>query len=186
MNQILLTKLTNGEPTDFSLSLPLIYYMNAYYKTVGLTLVCFVAAFMLWWEFLELSINQIKSSRMIMNTRGISSLNSWKMFFAVTIGSIPLLHLGIVKLANIRSTKQKVISLAILLTSGIALWQGRLLTIILRSRRTNSILESTSQDIHFEYPINELQPQLFIAIGLFIGTIANVLIFRTVNRRTGK
>jgi hypothetical protein len=156
--------------------------MNAYYKIVGLTIACFIAGYFFWWEFFELSMNEIKSSRMTLNSPITSSLNSGEMIFAIAIGLIPLLHLGTVKLANISSTKQKVISLAILLISGLAVWQGRLLVVIIRNWRTNSILETTSPNVHFEYQLPELRPELFLLVGLLIGSIAITIILRTINR----
>lgn len=161
--------------------------MNVYYKTVALTIACFVAAFMTWWEFFEFSLNEIKSSRMILNSQGIGMfLNSGKLLFAISVGLIPLLHSGVTKFANVRSTQQKLITLGAIVSCGIATWQARLLRVKLGSYRTNSIIESTGDDIHFEYQITQLQPELYLASGLLIGAIASVLIFTTLNRKTGE
>ncbi|WP_375579364.1 hypothetical protein ABWH96_20555 [Marivirga tractuosa] len=152
--------------------------MNEYYRVAGFTLFCFLLSAFLWPEFMIFSMNQVKDPMIILNTRGTDPLSSGNICFTFAIGLIPLLHFGVNKFANISSFKQKLISLFIILACGLFTWQGRILAVVVKNQRSNSLIEHMKEDVHIEYPINELQPQLYLVFGLAIGVLVSAVIFR--------
>ncbi len=156
--------------------------MNAYYKIVGLTVGFFIIGYLIWPMFFELSVSQAKTPGMIMNTRGNNDFYDGTLFW-LTFGLIPLLHFAVNKSAKSKSLKQDLISLFIIAFCGILFWQARLLLTAFEAKRTTMGVDPA---IMFEYPINELQLQLYFAIGIIVGAILSWLTLRMVNTKTEK
>jgi len=156
--------------------------MNSYYKIVGLTVGFFVTGYLIWPMFFELSVSQAQTPGMIMNTRGNNDFYDGTLFW-LTFGLIPLLHFAVNKSAKSKSLKQELISLFVLTFFGLLFWQARLLLTVIEAKRTNLGVDPA---IMFEYPINELQPQLYFAIGIIVGTILSWLTLRMVNNKMEK
>lgn len=153
--------------------------MNAYYRMVGLTVVCLALGHLIWPVFFELSVSQVKTPSMIMNTGGNNSFFNGTLFL-VSFGLIPLLNFLVVKSTKTKSIKHEITSLIVIATGGIIFWQARLLLISLEANRTNIGIDPS---IKFMYPINELQPQLYFCIGIFVGTIISWITLRKVNNK---
>jgi hypothetical protein len=156
--------------------------MNAYYKIVGLTVGSFVIGYLLWPMFFELSVAQVKTPGMIMNTSGNNDFYDGTLFW-LTIGLIPFLHFAVNKSTKSISIKHNVISLFVIVFCGIISWQARLLLIASKAERMNL---GVDQAIMFEHPINQLQPQLYFSIGIMVGTIISWLTLRVTNGNTVK
>lgn len=162
-------------------ALPFINHMNEYYKIIGLTILCFLAGIMLWSEFFMLSVNEIKDTKLIVNMNGIRTLTAGRYLFAVTVGLIPLLHFGVSKFSNIKSASQKLISFFIILVCGLAVWQTRIMTEIIKAQKDISITEAIDPQFYSEYPLNKLKPHIYLTLGVAMGVIVSAGIFKIIN-----
>lgn len=156
--------------------------MNAYYKIVGLTVGFFVFGYLIWPMFFELSVSQAKTPGMIMNTRGNNDFYDGTLFW-LSFGLIPLLHFAVNKSVKGKSLKQELITFFVIAFCGLLFWQARLLLTAFEAKRANL---GVDPEIMFEYPINELQPQLYFAIGIIVGTVLSWLTLRMVNIKMKK
>lgn len=146
-----------------------------------MTFACFLAGSLIWVDFIMISLNEIKSPRVILNAKGFDPFMSGNYIFKFTIGFIPLLHFGVNKISNITSIKEKLLSLCIILFFGLFFWQGRILAVILKIQKDVSLTKSLGPDIMTEYLTKQFQPQLYLTLGIIIGAILSIVIFRKKN-----
>ncbi len=69
----------------------------------------------------------------------------------------------------------------IILFSGFSAWQGRIWAVILKNKRNISLTESINSELFTEYSINELHPQIYLALGLVIGGVVSMFVFKQIN-----
>ena len=153
--------------------------MNTYYKYIGLTLGMMVAGFLLWSTFFNSSIQQLDAGSTILNTDP-QQIRSGRTILMLALGITPLLYLLSMKIAKSTAIKNSIITIGIILFSGILMWQLR---IMVTNSKLNRLTDITGlSDIRAEFQIADLQPELYLLIGFVLGAICSGISQRYLNK----
>jgi len=149
-------------------------------KYLGLILIFSVIGFLIRDYFFDLSFSQIANENTQIVSRNISGQFHSRILFALSIGIIPLFYLIIKKMTKMNFMKQGLISCAIILVSGILLWQFRIFQVNSKFQKLSEfdIGNGTKSEMNFA----DLDLGRYLFIGFLIGTILSILIFKNSNK----
>lgn len=148
-------------------------------KYILLTLIMAIIGYWASKYFLELTLIQLNTENI--NIIGIAQegLSKYDLFFAFSIGLIPLVYSIIDKYSNLKSLKQTLLVLIIILLIGTIFWQLKIYLInYWENIVSSSILEN---DISSSVNVNSLKLGKYFAFGCLFGAIVSLLIFRKIN-----
>jgi len=139
-----------------------------------------LSGFLLHKSFFEFTIAltteyNIKMITTKMNYQFISQIS-----FALIIGILPLLYLCVQRLTKIKFLNQGLISCGIILLSGILFWQLKIY--LVRDELKKMVNYNLGSEIDISYNIENAKYNLFLLMGFVVGTVVNILIYRSRNR----
>lgn len=145
-------------------------------KYISLVLVLCVIGFYLSNYFFELCNIQLNNNNIEAIHLKIAGQLIRRLQFALLIGCIPILFFFVNKWAKLNSITQKVAVYLIIVFTGIIFWQYRILNLTEIINTTPDLGINTSVDI------DRLNIEIYLLIGLFLGAILSILIFRLINK----
>lgn len=138
--------------------------------------VLIILGFLTWKYFLSFSLSLIDRKNIVISSRKLGGQFNSNLIFALSFGTIPLLYSIIKKTTKISSIKQSLISLGIILTSGIVLWGIRIWHINYQSTLLSKFMIENEIKIHMEF--GDLNFELYLFMGFLIGMILSILIYK--------
>jgi hypothetical protein len=140
-----------------------------------------ILGFWLRQYFFAVSISELKLNNIVLFTTSTTSQVNQNLIFCLTIGLIPSLYFVVDKLVKIKSFKQTLIILALIIIMGIIFWQLKILQL-------NNSFNAFSQyklgnEIKNQFNFGDLNLGPYLAIGFMIGTVVSLLVFRKMNAR---
>lgn len=142
----------------------------------GIVILLIIIGFTIWKFFSEYSLEQLDKENIKVVTTQIGSQFNSNLFFALYLGTIPLLHLIITKLAKLKSINQHLVSLGIIIGCGVLLWQYRISQFKNLSQKLSDF--NIENGIKMELDFDNLNFEEYLFIGFLIGTVISTLIFR--------
>ena len=148
---------------------------------IGLSFLLCIIAFFIRDSFLSFSMNYVLGEN-------ISFDNSWKLpyqffyctLFIISFGIVPFLYLFVKINCNINTAIRKLLSIILIIISGLILLMGRLVYLKFEASRIKDMLqraEFTSEDEIPRIRFEEINLEIFLIIGLVIGTLITLLLF---------
>ncbi len=149
-------------------------------KYIGLTITLLFIGSLIQEYFFEWSFSQLKNEPVRIINRTISGSFHTRIFFVLSIGVIPLLYLIVKKITKLSFINQGLIACGIILISGFLFWQLRIFQL---NRRLEKL---PKQDIETQISMDSLNFEQYLFIGLVVGTILSILIFKNKNKTAMK
>ena len=148
-------------------------------KYILLTFLMTIIGYWMSKYFFELTLNQLNTENINLIDIRQESSSKYDLFFAFTIGLIPMIFSIIEKYSNLKSLKQTLLVLIIILVSGTIFWQ-------LKIHRMNwggnlMTLSSLENDIKMSVNVNSLKLGKYFAFGCLAGATLSLIIFRKIN-----
>ncbi|WP_378172009.1 hypothetical protein [Aquimarina sp. SS2-1] len=154
--------------------------MKSFFLYLGFILVLIIVGFLVYPYFLDLSFVFLDKRDVEIFSSSISGRFSEHLYFATSLGAIPLLYVSTKYFTDLENLKQKILTYLLIIGGGILSWQ---LTIVLLNYRLKRLSEFNIQaGIDNTVSIESLDFDAFLPIGYAVGTIVSILIFR--NRKT--
>jgi len=147
----------------------------------GVVVLLIILGFTIWKFFSTYSLEQLNKENISVVTFQIGSQFNSNLFFALSLGTIPLLHLIITKLANLKSINQHLISIGIIIGCGILLWQYRISQLNKLSQNLSDF--NIGNGIKMQLDFNNLNFERYLFIGFLVGAIMSILIFRNRTKK---
>ncbi|WP_272024128.1 hypothetical protein [Olleya namhaensis] len=149
-------------------------------KYLGLILILSIIGFLIRDYFFDFSLSQIAYEKTQIVNRTMSGQFYSHILFALSIGIIPLLYLIIRKITKLNFITQGLISCAIIVISGISLWQFRIFQLNSRIQKLSEF--DIGNGIKTELNFDSLNFGRYLFIGFLIGTVLSILIFKNRNK----
>jgi hypothetical protein len=146
----------------------------------GVVILLIIVGFTIWKFFSTYSLEQLNKENISVRTFQIGSQFNSNLFFALYLGTIPLLHLIITKLAKLKTKSQHLISIGIIIGFGILLWQYRISQLNNISQKLSDF--NIENGIKMQLNFDNLNFERYLFIGFLIGAILSILIFRNRNK----
>lgn len=148
---------------------------------IALSLVLGIIGFFVRDLFLSFSMTYISGEK-------ISFENSWKLpyqtfpylLFILSFAIIPILYLLVKKICRLNTLSRKSISIILIITSGLILLASRIMYLKFKAAQINEMLQRAEFANEAEIPrikFEEVHLEVFLLIGLGIGTLITLLIF---------
>ncbi|MBE9600244.1 hypothetical protein [Pedobacter sp. MC2016-24] len=149
---------------------------------IGLSLLLCIIGFFVRDFFLSFSMTYIMGEK-------ISFEKSWQLpyqtfpclLFIICFGLIPFLYLLVKKTCELNSLYRKLSSIIFIITSGLILLVSRVMYLKFKASQINNMLQRAEFADGAEIPrirFEEVNLEIFLIIGLAIGTLITILIFR--------
>ncbi|WP_405207201.1 hypothetical protein [Aquimarina sp. LLG6339-5] len=137
---------------------------------LGIFLIFSLIGHFLSFYFYDQSLNRVEDQEMIgfYNDFGVLNLG-----FSLSIGILPFLYLTGKKLSFLKSKIELIAFVILTISSGVFLWQYRILKINESLR-----LDPNQKPIDFD----DLQLESYWFIGLLLGSILSLIIFKLINK----
>ena len=152
---------------------------------LGLVLSLTVVGFLTWNFFLHMSFSQINKQNldMFVNIGMVRSFKS-NLIFAIVIGILPMIYVAINKLTRLKLLHQKLITIGIILSSGIIFWQLRIFQISKKMQQLSNLnlgegIEHGGNFYYFNF-------EIYLFIGFLTGRLISILIFKRKNKAYNK
>ncbi len=147
----------------------------------GVVVLLIIVGFTIWKFFSTYSLKQLNIENISVVTFNVSSQFNSNIFFALSLGTIPLLHLNITKLAKLKSLNQHLISIGIIIGCGILIWQYRISQLNNLSEKLSGF--NNENGIRMQLDFDNLNFERYLFIGFLIGAIISILIFRNQTKK---
>ena len=149
---------------------------------IGLTLILIFVGSWLSQYFFELSISELNLNNVDLVQTSIDGQFNQSLMFGLIIGLIPILYLIVDKIVKIKSKKQSLIILIIIILTGIFSWQLRIIELNISFAKLSQF--ELGAGISNSYKVENLNFELYLAIGMLIGTSISSFAFRLINKKT--
>ncbi len=149
-----------------------------------LIIISTILGYLTWNAFFELSLTQLSNENINIVSRKISTILYLQSIFALSIGAIPLLYLILKKITNLKFITQGIISLTIIILSGISVWQLKILHLNIKIERLSEL--NFVKDIQNVMYADGLNFGIYLLTGFIIGTLLSILIFKKRNKISEK
>tara|TARA_Y100001934_G_scaffold273034_1_gene362500 strand:- start:20 stop:502 length:483 start_codon:yes stop_codon:yes gene_type:complete len=153
--------------------------MKQFLKFTIPSIILLVVGFLISELFLKFSLSLSNLDNSILAVTGIKDTFKLKIGFGLSLASIPLLIFLVKKIGKTISKSQSVISLVLIILTGVFFWGYRLWTLNKISEWPINI-GGNSKDIQISLAILKLNE--FIGFGFLFGAIISGLIFRRKNK----
>jgi cell division protein YceG involved in septum cleavage len=147
---------------------------NLLYFSIVILLI--IVGFTIWKFFLQYSLEQLNKENSRVVTTQIGSQFNSNLFFALYLGTIPLLHFISTKLAKLKSINQHFISIGIIIGCGILFWHYRIFQLNNISQKQSDV--NIENGIKMQLDFDNLNFERYLFFGFLIGGILSSLIFR--------
>lgn len=148
---------------------------------IALSLLLGIIGFFVRDLFLSFSMTYISGEK-------ISFENSWKLpyqtfpylLFILSLAIIPFLYFLVKKICRLNTLSRKSISIILIITSGVILLASRIMYLKFKASQINEMLQRAEFANEAEIPrirFEDVNLEMFLLIGLGIGTLITVLIF---------
>lgn len=147
----------------------------------GFTIAFLTAGFLTGQKFMNISISELNLNNVSFAWTTISGQFNQILFYSLTIGLIPVLHLLTSKISKPISNRHNLIILGIIITVGIVFWQ-------LRIFQLNRYFEgfANTEGIKGNYYAEDFRFDFYLALGFIVGTIISTITLRQVNSKKNK
>jgi hypothetical protein len=149
--------------------------MNIYHKYIGFTIISLIIGILVWSEFITISIERISSTSMIINS-SMRPISGGSSIWIISMGLIPLLFFISQKISKNTSLKGSVTAIAIIVISGVIIWQLRIQYLVFHLGRISNLVNRDGTTTEYEF--DQLKFEQYFGIGLIIGTIMSGLVLR--------
>lgn len=150
---------------------------------IGLSFLLCIVGFFIRDFFLSLSMTYIMGEK-------ISFEKSWQLpyqtfpfsLFIISLGLIPFLYLLVKKICELNTLYRKLASIILIITSGLIALISRIVYLKFKASQINDMLQRAEFADEADIPrirFEEVHLEIFLMIGLGIGTLITILIFRT-------
>ena len=160
------------------------FKMKNSFKYAVLIIISTILGYLTWNAFFELSLTQLSNENINIVSRKISTILYLQSIFALSIGVIPLLYLILKKITNLKFITQGIISLTIIILSGISVWQLKILHLNIKIERLSEL--NFDKDIQNVMYADGLNFGIYLLTGFIIGTLLSILIFKKRNKISEK
>lgn len=149
---------------------------------IGISAILCLAGFFIRDSFLSFSVSKVLNETFTIN-------DSWSLphqtfgtiIFVIAFGIIPLLFLFVKRTRNLTSLPKQLLSITIIIASGIAFWLGRLFYLKYKAEQINDLLKraefATADDVP-RLKFEEMHFDLYLFLGLLAGALLTLLFFR--------
>lgn len=149
---------------------------------IGLSFLLCIVGFFVRDFFLSFSMTYIMGEK-------ISFEKSWQLpyqtfpflLFIISFGLIPFLYLLVKKICELNTLYRKLSSIILIITSGLIVLVSRIMYLKFKASQINDMLQRAEFADGTEIPrirFEEVHLEIFLIIGLGIGTLVTILIFR--------
>lgn len=149
---------------------------------IGLSFLLCIVGFFVRDFFLSFSMTYIMGEK-------ISFEKSWQLpyqtfpflLFIISFGLIPFLYLLVKKICELNTLYRKLASIILIITSGLIALISRIMYLKFKASQINEMLQRAEYADGAEIPrirFEEVHLEIFLIIGLGIGTLVTILIFR--------
>lgn len=150
---------------------------------IGLSFLLCIVGFFIRDFFLSISMTYIVGEK-------ISFEKSWQLpyqtfpfsLFIISFGLIPFLYLLVKKICELNTLYRKLASIILIITSGLIALISRIVYLKFKASQINDMLQRAEFADEADIPrirFEEVHLEIFLMIGLGIGTLITILIFRT-------
>jgi len=145
----------------------------------GAVIALTIVGFVLYPNFMNLSFLFLNKGDVSIFSSSMSGRFSAQLFFAISIGVIPLFYLWVRYFANPKHLRQKILTYLLIIAGGILSWQCSIILLNYRLKRISelNIKPGIQNSISLEY----LNFDAYLFIGYAVGTILSIFIFRNKN-----
>lgn len=144
-------------------------------KYIGLAFILTIIGYLLANDFMSLSIGLLNLNGSTINTFEIGSKYRSIVYFALSMGSIPLLYLAVEQITKLTFRYQGLLTIGIILASGILLWFIRIIQLNWMLNMTSGISNELELKSSLRFEILLFNQYLFI--GFLIGAVISTVIF---------
>lgn len=148
----------------------------------GVLMICLsIIGYLTWPYFLEISLYKLKIPPMIkVVNRSPDKVLTPNLIYAIAIGIIPLFFIVVERFAKLKSINQRIITIIIIVISGILCWQIRLFYLKDSLRRSPELRIRAGTIDHFNFESFYLERYLFL--GFLVGAGISLYFFKERNK----
>lgn len=154
--------------------------MRKIFFFIGLVIIFFGFGFLVWEVFTGASFYQLHIENILFVFQRMTNRLLLNLIFAFSIGIIPILYLLVYKFAKLNSIKQRMITLGIIILSGLIFWQYRIFQLKYQFDFKSVF---TTDNYATAYSTEGLKFEIYLLIGLVIGSVISLITYRSINRK---
>ncbi|MFD2561423.1 hypothetical protein [Aquimarina rubra] len=145
----------------------------------GAVIALTIVGFVLYGNFINLSFLLLNKGEIKIFSNSMGRLFQDRLYFAISLGVIPLFYLWVRYFTNLNIVRQKILTYLLIIGGGILSWQCK---IVLLNYRLNVMSKLNTQiGIDNSVSLERLDFDSYLLVGFAIGAIVSILVFGNQN-----